>query len=64
MGVPFSQRGRSAIPAEEWLLIRNAIQRGQLTGSQPFIDEIAEKLGKRIEPRAQGRPKQVGVIEK
>lgn len=49
---------RAAIPDEEWQLMRDAIQRGQLTGSQRFIDEIAVKLGTRIERRGQGRPKQ------
>lgn len=39
----------AAIPEGEWRLIRDAIQRGQLTGRQPFIDEVEENLGKRIE---------------
>ncbi len=41
----------------EWELIREAVQRGQLTGSNRFIEEIAKKIGRRIERRGQGRPK-------
>lgn len=36
--------------------IRRAIQRGQLTGSYRFIDEIEAKVGMRIEFRGPGRP--------
>ena len=45
------------IPEEELAIIRNAVQRGQLTGKDRFIQEISEKIGRRIEPRGQGRPK-------
>jgi len=38
-------------------LIREALQRGQLTGSQKFVSQIEEKLGVRIEQRKRGRPK-------
>jgi len=48
---------KSSIPNGEWEMIRKAIQRGQLTGSPKFVDEMAEKIGKRIEFRGQGRPK-------
>lgn len=48
---------RQAISNEELSLIRDAIQRGQLTGSSRFVDEIAQITGKRIERRKQGRPK-------
>ncbi|PMZ96080.1 MULTISPECIES: transposase [unclassified Pseudomonas] len=48
---------RQAISDEELSLIRDAIQRGQLTGSSRFVDEIAQITGKRIERRKQGRPK-------
>jgi len=37
-------------------LIREALQRGQLTGSTRFIDEIEAAMGLRIELRGQGRP--------
>ena len=38
------------------MLIRVALQRGQLTGSERFVDEIDRKLGVRVERRGQGRP--------
>jgi putative transposase len=46
-----------SIPEGEWSLIRKAIQRGQLTGSNHFIDIVADKIKRRIELRGQGRPK-------
>ena len=49
----------SAIPEGEWELIRSATQRGQLTGGSKFYDQIAERLGKRIEARKPGRPRSV-----
>ncbi|WP_089936280.1 transposase [Candidatus Entotheonella palauensis] len=48
-----------SIPETEWTLIRHAIQRGQLTGSDRFIDEVAAKIGRRIDRRGQGRPKKL-----
>lgn len=45
------------ISDEEMEQIRNAIQRGQLTGDEKFVEEIEEKVGKRIEFRGQGRPR-------
>ena len=48
---------KSIIPKEECDLIRNAAQRGQLTGTQRFVEEIAAKVGRRIAARGQGRPK-------
>ena len=36
--------------------IRNALQRGQLTGNTRFTEEVEQLIGKRIEVRAQGRP--------
>ncbi|MBA3005800.1 MAG: transposase [Proteobacteria bacterium] len=41
----------------ELVLIREATQRGQLTGSRKFEQEISKKIGRRIELRGQGRPK-------
>ena len=46
----------AAIPEGEWRLIRTAVQRGQLTGSGRFIDEVERILGRRIEHRKPGRP--------
>ncbi len=41
---------------EENQLIRDALQRGQLTGNSRFVDEIEGISGVRIERRGQGRP--------
>jgi putative transposase len=48
---------QSAIPTGEWELIREALQRGQLTGTKRFSDEIEAIIGQRIENRKQGRPR-------
>ena len=48
---------KQAVSLEETRLIREALQRGQLTGSNRFIDEIERITGLRIEQRGQGRPK-------
>ena len=60
----YAQFLREAIPAGEWSLIREALQRGQLTGSQRFIDEIEQVVGRRIEHRAPGRPRKEKPGEK
>jgi putative transposase len=44
-------------PEEEQQMIRGALQRGQLTGSHRFIEEVEKRLGVRVENRMQGRPK-------
>lgn len=49
----------SAIPVGEWDLIREALQRGQLTGTQRFTLDVERLIGRRIEPRKQGRPRKV-----
>jgi putative transposase len=38
-------------------LIRQSLQRGQLTGSARFVEEIEQKTKKRVEFRGQGRPR-------
>lgn len=48
----------SSIPPGEWELIREAVQRGQLTGTARFVDEVAAIIGRRIERRKQGRPRE------
>lgn len=48
---------RQAIPEGEWSLIREALLRGQLTGTAKFVDEIERIAGLRIEHRGRGRPK-------
>ncbi len=44
------------VPSEELTLIREALQRGQLTGNTRFVDEVEAVMGLRIERRGQGRP--------
>ena len=48
---------RSAIPPGEWEMIRSALVRGQLTGSEQIVDEVEAIIGRRIEHRQQGRPR-------
>ncbi|AQV96384.1 transposase [Cupriavidus necator] len=45
------------IPTDQLQLIRNALQRGQLTGSGDFIREVEQSSGLRIETRGRGRPR-------
>lgn len=45
-----------AAPDAELRLIREALQRGQLTGNAKFVDEIKQIAGRRIELRGRGRP--------
>jgi putative transposase len=40
----------------ELALIRETLQRGQLTGTERFVDEIDRKLGVRVERRGRVRP--------
>ena len=47
---------QTAIPDGEWGLIREAVQRGQLTGTDRFTEEVAAITGRRVERRGQGRP--------
>lgn len=50
---------KGAIPEGEWSLIRQSLQRGQLTGSSIFVDEIENKIARRVEFRGQGRPRRM-----
>lgn len=45
------------IPPGEWKMIRESIQRGQLTGTRGFIDEVEKRIKVRVEFRGPGRPK-------
>ena len=47
---------QDAIPEGEWALIRTAVQRGQLTGSDAFCERVAALLSRRIGNRGRGRP--------
>ena len=48
---------QSAIPAGAWELIREALQRGQLTGNNRFANEVEAIIGRRFKNRKQGRPR-------
>ncbi len=43
--------------AQDDILIREAVSRGQLTGDSRFVDEVELMIGHRVEHRRQGRPK-------
>ncbi len=47
---------RAGCPKNELDLVRNAVQRCQLTGNKQFISEVEAMTGHRIEPRRPGRP--------
>lgn len=46
----------SSIPGSELELIRQAVQRGQLTGGDRFTAEIETRIGRRIGSHGRGRP--------
>ena len=48
---------QDTIAEEELKVIRQSIQRNQLTGSKRYIDAIEKKIGKRVACRGQGRPR-------
>lgn len=43
------------IPDAELKLIREALQRGQLTGSAKFVEDVEQIVRRRVELRGQGR---------
>ena len=43
------------VPEQKRALMREALQRGQLTGNQRFVDEVEPIIGCRIERRRPGR---------
>jgi putative transposase len=48
---------QAAVPKAESEMIRKAVRREQLTGTDRFTDEVARILGRRVERRGPGRPK-------
>ncbi len=48
---------REGVRDEELALIREAVQRNQLTGLHSFVDAIETRIGRRIEARGRGRPR-------
>lgn len=57
----YAQWVAAGIPDGEWDTIRRAIQRGQLTGDEPFVDTVAQRTGRRLVPRGPGRPRAASV---
>jgi putative transposase len=47
----------NTVPEYEINLIREALQRGQLTGSERFREELSRRTGIRFSNRGPGRPK-------
>ena len=54
----------AAIPAQEWQMIHEAVQRSQLTGSGRFVDEVEQITGLRVVSRRPGRPSKENRDEK
>jgi putative transposase len=48
---------RDVVPEGEWGLIRTAVQRGQLTGSDTFRERVAATLKREIQNRGRGAPR-------
>ncbi len=55
-GQQYRAWGKAAIPEGEWEQIREAMQRGQLTGGNRFVEDVARTIGRRVERRGRGRP--------
>ncbi|NJM10005.1 MAG: transposase [Bdellovibrionaceae bacterium] len=55
--VEYSAFMRRAIPEGEWTLIRAALQRGQLTGTERFTEQVEGMIKRRVENRRPGRPR-------
>jgi len=47
----------SAVPDGEWERIREAVKHGHLTGKHQLEEEVAERLGVKLEMKKPGRPK-------
>ena len=45
------------VPDDETKVIRNALQRGQVTGGNRFREELSSRLGMRLSTRGPGRPR-------
>lgn len=51
----------AGIPSAEWALIHEAVKRGQLTGNNKFTEQVEQIVGRRIQTRGPGRPKNKSV---
>lgn len=54
--VRYARFVEASVPDRELSLMREALQRGQLTGNKRFVDEVERVIGCRIEHRRPGRP--------
>lgn len=54
---------QASIPEGEIRLLREALQRGQLTGDDRFTKEVENRIGIRVALRKQGRPRKVLEFE-
>ena len=57
--IAYAQYVCETVSKSEIKLIREALQRGQLTGGERFRREVSERLGIRISNKGSGRPKKV-----
>ncbi len=48
---------KESIPAQEWDLIRKAVNKGSVFGSNGFKEKMEKLLGRRLDVRGRGRPK-------
>ncbi|MBV5305137.1 MAG: transposase [Desulfobulbaceae bacterium] len=55
----YEQLLHETVPEQELRQVREAIQRGQLTGGSSFAREVSEKFGRRLEFRGPGRPRKL-----
>ncbi len=60
----YGQFVKEMTPDGQWALMREAMQRGQLTGTERFVDEVERIIGRRVERRGQGRPSKEARSEK
>lgn len=50
----------AGVSSDEKDIIERSIQRGQLTGTKHFVDQIEARIGIRVETRGRGRPSKPG----
>ena len=58
----YQQRIDSQIDEGEWEKIRQATQRGRLTGREPFQKQVETMTGRCLVGEARGRPKKATAI--
>lgn len=54
--VRYARFVKQGVPEHELTLMREALQRGRLTGNERFVDKVEQVIGCRIERRRPGRP--------